>query len=249
MQQTTFTDTNPRTSTVNGLAIVGFVALVFIGMVLAIYAARYVPVALSRLAGAVYLSTDGKGDGNLQVVPNLPFPAATTTPATVATTTTPAPVATVPVHTTPSAGLPSTTAYPIKVPVTTTFYGLPNFTVAVTAVGYLDTNSKFVQSRTIASGQTLAVQYRVTNAGTNVTRPWNIHMTLPTQSNGTYGFDSNVQESLPPGAWVDFTLHLDARDVRVANNQEIDILVDSGHDVIESNENDNEAIATISVTN
>ncbi len=247
-QTTTFVQTRTRQSAVNALAVVGFVALVFIGMVLAIYSARYVPAAVSRLASAAaYLSTNGKSDGQLQVVPNLPFPTEATTTATsttpVATTTAVTPKPTTPV----TAGKPTTTAYPVSGVVTPSLYGLPNLITSISAVGYLDDNGVFHADKTINSNQSLAVQFRVTNIGTNVAAPWQIHAELPTRSNGTFKFNSGTQDALVPGGWVDFTLHLDARDVRVGDDQEITIDADSGNDVKESNENDNDATATISV--
>lgn len=258
MEQITVTHNPNRQATVNALAVVGFIALVFVGMVLAIYAARYVPVAVSRIAaGAAYLSTNGSGNDNLQVVPNLPFPGesatstATSTPAATATTTKPVTKPTTPVAAAPSVGKPSTTAYPISGTIAArpgTAYGLPNFTTSVTAVGYMNDNGVFVADKTINSDQALAVQFRITNTGTNVSGAWRIHAELPTRSNGTYKFNSDEQESLAPGSWVDYTLHLDPRDVRVGDDEEIDIVADSDNDVKESNENDNDATATISVS-
>jgi len=250
MEQTiTVTQNRSRQATINALAIIGFVALVFIGIVLAIYAARYVPVAVSRIAaGAAYLSTNGSGGNNLQVVPSLPFPAATTT----ATSTKPAVTTTKPTTGGTTAGKPTTTTYPVggvaQTPVPATLYGLPNLVTSITAVGYVDDNGTFIADKTINSDQALAVQFRITNTGTNVTGAWRIHATIPTRSNGTFKFNSDDQESLAPGTWVDYTLHLDPRDVKVGDDQEIDVTADFDKDVTESNESDNEASATISVS-
>jgi hypothetical protein len=253
MQQTVTVETSPRQAAINGLAVVGFIALVFIGIVLAIYAARYVPVAVSRITSAVYLSgQNSNGDTSLQVVPTIPFDDASTTPAATATSTTATTTPAKPVTpSTTSTGKPTTTAYPIggtKVPVTGTLYGLPNLTTTVIAVGYVDDNNNFVADNTINSSQALAVKFRITNTGTNTTGPWRLHASIPTRSNGTFEFNSDQEESLVPNQVVDFTLHLDPRDVKVGNNQEIDITADSDHDVKESNENDNDATAIISVT-
>src|SRR4051812_5495620 len=115
MQQTITNDQGKRQNAVNALAVVGFIALVFVGMTLAIFAARYVPTAVSRIAaGAAFLSTNGNGNDQdqLQVVPSLPFPDdATSTDAVAATTTqpaTPAPVT----HPVPTGTQTVTTQYP-----------------------------------------------------------------------------------------------------------------------------------------
>ena len=45
-------ETRNTRAAVYGLAVVGFLALVFIGIMLAIYASRYVPEALTKLASS-----------------------------------------------------------------------------------------------------------------------------------------------------------------------------------------------------
>lgn len=258
MQQNIFYGhSSKRAAAINGLAVVGFITLVLLGVVLAIYAARYVPTAISRLASAaVYLSTGTSGsDGELEVVPNLPFPATPTAPAGVATTTSetssnPQTTPTTPV-TYPTTYETITTPYPtsgsIKIPVTGSFYGLPNLVTTITAVGYVDNNGIFHEDKTITSGQQLAVQFRVKNEGTNESGEWRLHATLPTKSDRTFEFESKNQEGLVPGGWIDFTIHIEVRDVRVADDQKISIVADSDEDVKESNENDNDATATVSV--
>ena len=47
-----------KRAAVNGLAVVGFLALIFLGIMLAIYGARFVPDTISRLTSAVYLSSE-----------------------------------------------------------------------------------------------------------------------------------------------------------------------------------------------
>ncbi len=250
-----------RHAAVNALAVVGFLTLVFIGIVLAIYAARYVPETISRIAaGAAYLSIDGSdedGDGQLQVVPSLPFPSDDT--IAPATTTPVAPVATTTAPTKPATGgttviyRTATTSYPtpgsIRIPVggsTGPMFGDSNLVPTITAVGYMNGN-RFVSDRTIEDNQELAVQFRVTNKGTNETGSWKLTVTIPTKSDKTFEFKSGNQASLKPNGYIDFTIHLDKNDARVGDDQRIRVEVDPSDAVDESNERDNEATATIDV--
>jgi len=245
---TTITHRPARTVAVNTLAIVGFIALVFIGILLAIYAARFVPTAISRVgSAAVYLGsvfTPSENEADLVVVPgeSIPFenaPVATSTPA--ATTTTPAkPV-------TPTAGPSTSTTYPVggTVAVPQTPYGKADLTVSVLSVGYLnsaDTSTYRVASE-VPDGKRGAIKFVVTNTGTNVTGSWKFKAELPTSP--SYTFTSPTQKSLNPGDKIEFVLGFDK--TKDGNNREITIMVDSGKDVNESNENNNEVVKKIDI--
>jgi hypothetical protein len=85
--------------TLNGLIIIGFFGLVIAGMLLAVYASRYVPDTLARLSAAVYLTSDpAKNTGK-----------ATTTPTTTKPQT---PSVTPSVPKTPTVSATSTTGTP-----------------------------------------------------------------------------------------------------------------------------------------
>jgi len=241
-----------RTAAVNALAVVGFLALVFIGIVLAIYAARYIPEAVSSL---FTVSND-----NLTIVPTMTFPAATTTPATVATTTAPmfTHSATTTATTTKPATKPAapvvgyttvTTTYPTpgstQVPVPVTYSGLPNLTVSIQAVGYIDTNGVFVSQRNSDNNNDFAAKILVTNNGTNKTGTWEIETIMPTEHDSTFEHTENMV-SLEPGATLPLTLRLTRGTLRASDNDQLQVTVDSGNDVVESNENDNEATAIFS---
>lgn len=249
-----------RRAAVNTLAVVGFVALVFIGMALAVYAARYVPKAVGRIgSAAVGLSQvfSPAATSSLQVVDQpttVPFDdnaSATTTTSVIATTTTVATVPATPVKTYPK---PTYTTVPVTVTVpaggyTGPLFGLPNLVTTITAVGYLDNNDKFVSTKSIPADEQLAVKFTVTNVGTNTTGSWKLHAHFPTKSDSSFDYNSTTLRSLAPKDHIDFTLHLDSGDSRVDSDQEITIDADSDRDVAESNENDNDASISFSVHN
>lgn len=248
------TKRNGRTAAINALAVVGFIALVFIGIALAIYAARYVPTALSRVgSAAVYLGsvfTPADEDADLEVVPGetIPFdeetPVATSTPATGEPTTQPTTNTPRP---TPTQGQTTTGTYPVggTVAVPQAPYGKADLAVSVVSVGYLnsaDTDSYRVSSE-VPDGKRGAIKFVVTNVGTNVTGSWKFKATLPTSP--SYTFTSPSQKSLNPGDKIEFVLGFDK--TKEGNNRTIEIVVDSGKDVSESNENNNEVSKTIDI--
>lgn len=246
---TTTTAPGARRITVNALAVVGFVVLVFIGITLAIYAARYIPSTLSRMATAnVFLSSFfvGSEPANLEVVPGetIEFPDEPTTPVVTATST---PATTIPVVTTPtptpSQGTETVNVYPAGGTVAVTPYGKADLMVTITEVGYLSTAStaSFVKSNTVPEGKRPAIKFTVRNTGTNVTGSWEFTAKLPTRS--TYTFDSPNQRSLAPGEYVDYTLGFDKAD---DGTNDIIVTVDSGKDVAESSESNN--VDTVEVT-
>jgi hypothetical protein len=249
MENITVTQESPaRRAAVAGLAVVGFFALVFIGMVLAIYAARFVPKTASGLsAAAAYLSSvfTPAGTPALTAVPNgsIPFPAATTTASTTDTASSTAATTTAqttkPITGGTTAGQQTTSARPIDAvggsgyagPLT----GLPNLVGTITGVGYLDNNNNFVPASTILNSQRLAVKFTVTNAGTNVSGPWNFYVNLPTKANSQYRYASTQQQSLNPGDHIDFVLHLDATQANIGHGV-VTLTVDPNNQVVESSE-------------
>lgn len=244
--KTTTTTQPARQAAVNGLAVVGFIALIFIGITLAIYAARYVPQTVARLGAAnVYLSSifgdAPEGDGDLEVVPgdSVPFPTndepevITTEDPDTTTPTTPA---------TPRPGTPTVIQVPVTVPVAP--YGKADLIVRITDIGYLRSSNidTFVEDDTVPEGKRPAFKFRVTNTGTNTTGSWEFKVKLPTTS--TYTYVSRGQASLAPGQYVDYTLGFDrAKD----GENRVTVTVDSSDDVNESNENNNTASTDIEV--
>ena len=267
METTSSNQVKTRSAAVQALAIVGFIALVIIGMALAVYAANFVPKVVSRVGSAAASLSQvfsPAATTTLQAVPStgstISFGSgATTATTTIVTTTTPTATTTTSttVHTTPTPtpGTQTTTATAINgstgtTPAPATLYGLPNLVTTITGVGYLnDSNDAFVPSSSVPYSNRLAIRFTVTNAGTNSTGSWNLSAVLPTKSNATYTFNSDTLRSLNPGEHIDFTLHLDPSEARIGNNETLTVTADPNNQVRESIENDNERSVTVTVTN
>lgn len=250
--------TPARRAAINGLAVVGFIALIIIGITLAIYSARFVPKAVSGIASAaVYLSSHVIPADKDNGTPSLSAVTATTTlPIETATSTVPAtttPV--VPAETKPEApatnhttgGTKTTTVitYP-STPRTPSLYGLPNLSIVLIDNGYLtngNDTSSFKASHTVPAGQVEALKFDIVNTGTNASGNFDFKALLPTDS--TYTFYSGAQDSLNPGDKVEYVISFDR--ARVGKDQQINLTVDADNHVAESNENDNTATSYITV--
>ena len=203
-----------RGAAVNGLAVVGFIALVAAGLWLAIYSTRFVPGVVSRIGtAAVYIGSvfNPAPNSSLSVVPTptasttISFGDGSTTPTTAATTTPSKPVVTKPAA--PSAGTKTTTT--ITVGTTTqpvAYSGLGDLAVNLDTTGYLTTNTtdSFVASTTVPHGDNAAVRFTIKNVGTNWSGTWTFSASIPTYP--AYTFVSQPQQSLAPGDSIDYTL-------------------------------------------
>lgn len=255
MEITTTTTTGPnrRQATITALAGVGFVALLLVGIMLAIYSARFVPKTVSRLgAAAVSLSSifTPADNAQLEVVP-----VATTTTAIVSTTatstaTSPGLVATnlgnTPASTgVTTAGAQTTATFPIGGTVTPVLSGKSDLYVTITQVGYLKNSdsSSFVATTNIPDGENVAAKFTVINIGTNATGSWSFEARIPTSS--SYKFNSPVQQSLLPNERIEYVLGFDR--AQTGTNKTITITVDDDNNVSESNENNNSDTATVTI--
>lgn len=261
---TTTTDQTPRRkAATSALAIVGFITLIIIGIALAIYAARYVPVALNRL-GLAAVSFDSEytpaeeAERGLEVITpesTIPFePIATTTdengaPVTTVITTgtntngtgsTAAPTPARPAASQP----PRTVTVPVTVPAPAP-YGRADLTVDIYATGYCRSNNpgSFVRSSEVPDNENGGIQFRVSNVGTNVSGRWDFTYELPTTPvlKRTVG----NQRTLNPGDRMEFTLCF--TEPRAGDNRTARVNVDSSRDVTESNENNNSDSAQIDI--
>ncbi len=255
METTTIKTTTgaSRGAAINGLAIVGFIVLILLGMALAIYAARFVPAAISRVgSAAVYLSSQvfpsDEGDTDLVVVPEtetIPFGedegvVATSTPATT-TPATPTPV------TTPVAGTPTTITIPVQVPASVNYSGLPDLVIENIQTGYLSSanTSSFRASDEVPDGKRGGVKFTIANRGTNISERFQFEVEVPTTRSYTY--NSKTQQTLRPGERIEYVLGFDQ--AREGNNRTISIDVDTDNDVRESNEGNNDRSVTIDIEN
>ena len=247
---TNTTDTSTRQTAINSLAVIGFIALIALGVSLAVSSARCVPGAIDRIGvAAVSLSqifTPGP-EPTITVVPTasttIPFGNATTTPTSTPTKIpTKKPVTTQPV----TAGPTTSGTYPIDGSTGTPILsGLPDLVTSINAVGYLATTSaeSFVASSTVPYGSRAAVTFTIKNVGTNATGAWRFSASIPTQS--AYIYQSQLQQSLNPGDSIDYTLSFDQPN-RGAG-QMISVSANFDRVVIESNSNNNSAAASITI--
>lgn len=244
--------TSPRQAAIYGLAVVGFAALVALGIWLAIYSSRYVPTAVGRLgAAAVSLSEifTSATEPSLSVVPTASTTisfgtAASTTTATP--TTTPRHVSALPKTTTEEktgkyllGGTGSTTQ---------TLFGLPDLIVSIDAVGYLAATStdSFVASSTVPAGFRPAVKFFVKNVGTNITGPWRLSASIPTQSSYIQKW-ADALPSINPGDENGYVMSFDYAAANKGLGQMISITANYDNSVVESNNSNNSASAQLTI--
>ena len=255
METTTIKTTNgggARRAAVNALAIVGFIVLLLIGMALAVFAARYIPTAVSNIgSAAVYLSSQvfpSDDEGDLVVVEDpetVPFGDDPVVVATSTPTTTPNTPTTGGTVTNPRPGTPTTVVVPVEVPASTNYYGLPDLVIESVVTGYLnnsDTDS-FRSSDEVPDGKRGAVKFTVINRGTNVSGRFEFEVELPTTRGYTY--NSRTQQSLRPGERIEYVLGFDQ--TREGQNRSIEISVDPDDDIDESNERNNTRSVSIDI--
>jgi len=244
-----------RKAAINGLAVVGFVALIVAGLSLAVYSTRFVPAVVNGIgAAAVYLGSSFSPAPNISVVPT------ETAPSTIffgtntsnassneliingnagTGTTTP------PKKTTTTAGTKTSAAYQISGATTPALYGLSDLVVNITAVGYLDSAStdSFIASSTVPFGNRPAVTFTIKNIGTNASGQWRFSAVIPTQT--AYIYQSQLQQSLLPGDSIDYILGFDQ--ANKGANQPISITANFDKAIGESNMNNNSASTKVTI--
>lgn len=246
----------------NILAVAGFIALVALGIWLAVYATRFVPSVVGSIgSAAVSLGSVFKPspESSLSVVPpSTSTSTATTTISFGTTTETATSSATTTVSVAPPVSSPAKPA-PVKAgPQTTgtyaiggsaavpgTPYGFPDLVVQIHAVGYLASTSadSFVASTTAPAGSRPAVSFTIKNVGTNVTGSWRFSASIPART--AFIFESQPQQTLGPGDSIDYTLGFDQ--ATRGSNQTISITADFLKTVTESNESNNSASVALTI--
>lgn len=236
-----------RKAAINGLAVVGFVALVAAGIWLAIYSTRFVPAVVNRVgSAAVYL-------GSVFTPANEPILSVITTPTASTTisfgdsnSTVSTAVPTTVAQNSSIAGNRTNSTYQISGATNTkALLGLPDLVVNISSVGYLasTTADSFVATSTMQSNNSPAVKFTIRNAGTNRSGPWRFSATIPTQS--SYIYQSPQQQPLNPGDSIDYTLGFDQPIAGV--NKIISITANFDHAIGESNMNNNNASTSITI--
>lgn len=232
------------------LAVVGFVALVLVGMYLAVYSARFVPGAVSRIGAAAVALTSVFTPAPHAGLAVIPPEASTTIPfgqgdgsSSLATSSTSAPVKHVPVATRP--GTETSATIPVGGTGVAAYSGLPDLVVTINAVGYLsNTNTaSFVAAAIVPHGSRPAVKFTIKNNGTNVAGPWRFSASIPTST--VFIYQSTQQQLLNPGDSIDYTLGFDQ--ATIGANQTISISTNFDHAISESNTSNNNASASVTV--
>lgn len=229
-------------ATMNGLAIIGFIGLVIAGMLLAVYASRYVPDALSRLSSAVYLSSDRDTTTEEETpVEEEPAPS-NETPVVVPQDDTkeePKPVTGGPQIVTPPVAVSPNPPQVITTTSEKPLYGRADLTLSSVRVGYFR-GSTFVEDNEVPDGRDLALKFTVRNTGTNSASGWRIRVNIEGErtaiGNGALLYPDGTQS---------FTLR--ATNPEEGNNREISIEVDYQDRVDESNERNNDRELEIDV--
>lgn len=180
--------------------------------------------------------------------------ATTTTPTDddtngTSTATTSAPVTRTPKPTTPVAGTPTYTTYPIITQPQSDPNGKADLTIRVIAYGLVDKNDGDFTERDeipqdLPSGRRGAIKFVIENKGTKKTGDdWNFTAKLPTSPSYTY--TSPSQPDLYPGDKVEYVIGFD----RIVNKDEASftIEVDPRDEVEESRENNNKVTDEIEI--
>lgn len=243
-----------RQAAVNGLAVIGFVALIGLGVWGAIYSARFVPETADRIGtAAVYLGSlftpgqDSSIPANLSVVPTpTTISFGTTTPPTATTTSTSQTPITKPTRVVPATTAGTQTSGVRQIgTVAPAPYGLPDLSVTISAIGYLTTDSadSFVGSGTVPAGKRPAVKFTIKNVGTNWSGTWRFNASIPTKT--TYTYESERQQSLAAGDSIDYVLGFDR--ASTGTSQPITITANFDKALVESNMNNNTISANLTI--
>jgi hypothetical protein len=235
-----------RQSVLNGLAVAGFIALVALGIWLAVYSTRFVPGIVNEAGeAAVYLGS---------LFTRAPEPTvlvdSTSTPSSTISlngNTASSNTSTIkPKSGDLSAGAGKSNTYQIGGTVPAgPLTGLPDLVVEITSVGYLETAStdSFVASSTAPLGSRPAVRFTIRNIGTNTAGSWRFNASIPTRI--AFFFQSQPQQPLKPGERIDYTLGFDQGNS--GTNQTIIVTANFDHAIGESNTNNNSDSAKMTI--
>lgn len=238
---------------INGLAVVGFIALVVAGIWLAVYSTRFVPKVVNGIgSAAVYVGSvfNPADEPTLSVITS---PIDSTTiffgeaSSTISTNVTSAnTTSSNPKSITKTPGNVTTSVHQIGGATTTNaFSGLPDLVVSISSVGYLasTTADSFVSASTMNSNNRPAVKFTIRNIGTNASGSWRFSASIPTLS--SYIYQSPPQQSLNPGDSIDYTLGFDQPIAGV--NKIISVTVNFDRAINETNVTNNSASASITI--
>ncbi len=240
----------------NGLAVVGFITLLFLAVVLAGNAAKYIPTVVNGAVNGLSAAVVGvtsifvPADGDVIVVetgtttPNTNFPIVLEPKEEEEPATTPV--------TNPTPGgettevTPQNPGAPVSDP-----NGLPDLMPTILATGKLVGGfaaENFVATLTLSKTDRIAIKFAVENKGTKETGTnWRFNVVMPTET--TYIFEGKAEhvQNLLPGEKIEYVIGFDRS--KVGTDLQIAVAVDQNKGVTESDESNNGAFVKITVAN
>ena len=219
----------------NPIAVVGFIILVLAGMLLAVYASRYVPQLLGNLTSAVYVSTGKPTNATTSptptVLPSAPTPAATTSDTGTGEKPTGGP-SFVPTPT-------KTPSYTYTYPTGPRLYGYPDLSLQNVRVGYFS-GGTVVADDHVPSGRDMGITFTVRNGGTNVVSDYLVRVRIEGQQ------DAIARGGLLyPNGYQNFTLRATDNE---RGNIRVSIEVDYPDAITETSESNNDYATDIDVS-
>ena len=234
-------ETHEKKTTINGLVVIGFFGLVIAGMLLAIYASRYVPETLSRLTSAVYLSSEpAKNTDKATTTP----PKSETKPSTPTVITPNEP------KTPETPRVADETDYTPRIQTYTPprvlqtgprLFGLADLALVDVEAGYVR-SGRFVEDDTIPNNRDMYVRFTVRNNGTNIANGWRVRVRVEHEDDALA-----VGGLLYPNGTQTFTLRVE--NPREGNNLTTRIEVDHQNLLPESDERNNTKSIEVDVEN
>jgi len=128
--------------------------------------------------------------------------------------------------------------------VATNYSGLPDLAITLIGTGVIDSSGQFVQTPYAGINDTIGIKFAVKNVGTNVSGPWTLRLTMPSQT--TPNYDSGYQQSIRPGDTMVFTASYNSP---VSQGVNIGyITADPMNLIIESNKTNNSITVPFNIT-
>lgn len=239
----------------NGLAVVGFITLLFLAVVLAGNAAKYIPTVVNGAVNGLSAAVVGvtsifvPADGDVIVVET-----GTTTPSTnfpIVLEPEEEPTPTTPV-TNPTPGgettevTPQNPGAPVSDP-----NGLADLAPTILATGKLVGGfaaENFVAASDLVKNDRIAVKFAVENKGTKETgTDWRFNVIMPTETTYIFEGKSEHVQNLLPGEKIEYVIGFDRS--KVGKDLQIAVAVDHNKGVTESDETNNGAFVKITVAN
>jgi len=236
-----------KTILIQGLAIVGFVAILFTGLWGTVQVVKLAPSVFSNLAAVtsftsifvpnkeITIDTQVSSDDNLIATVNEADSEDTRSPSNTDS------------RTSLTAGERTDEVFPISDSRSiSNSNGRVDLKATIISTGIVDVNNVFTQTSSIGATEQGVIRFSVTNIGSKTSDNWTFNAVLPTFP--MYIFHSTNQKALAPGDRIDFTLGFDQLN-RGLTDGVITINVDpTGSILNESNRDNNIAQVTIQIT-